>query len=423
MDDGHRNHDAAALPGRGAMATRPMRIAIISDWFAEKMGYAENCLPKALAALGHDVHVITSDAQPYFDTTGYAETYEPFIGPGIVPTGVKPLDGYLLHRLPHGYWRGRLRIQGLGRALASLHPDVVQAFEVPNLSTLEAAWAKRRIGYKLYLESHVHASVFGAERIREHPKARLRWWARRHTAGAFINSRTERCYPISVDAAELAVEWFGIAPDKIQVCSLGVDTDLFMPPDSPSARQLRAEQRARLGFSEDDIVCIYTGRFAEDKGAQLLADAVDQLARQGEPFRALFVGSGTDAQRAALEERAGCQLHPFVPARELPPLYWAADIGVWPKQESTSQLDAAACGLPIIVSGRVTVRERVDGNGLTYEESDVADLGAKILSLKSTDRRTRLGEAGSEKMRAQYSWRRIAQARVQDYAASLSLRS
>lgn len=69
------------------------------------------------------------------------------------------------------------------------------------------------------------------------------------------------------------------------------------------------------------------------------------------------------------------------------------------------------------------MRERVDGNGLTYEDRDVADLAAKILSLKSAERQTRLGEPGSAKMRVHYSWRRIAQERVQDYAASHSRRS
>ena len=62
-----------------------MRIVLLSDWYAEQMGYAENALPKALAELGHEVHVLTSDAQPYFDSPDYAATYEPFIGPGLVP--------------------------------------------------------------------------------------------------------------------------------------------------------------------------------------------------------------------------------------------------------------------------------------------------------------------------------------------------
>ena len=396
-----------------------MRVAFISDWFAEKMGYSENSLPKALAALGHEVHVIASDAQVYFDSPSYASTYEPFIGPGIVPTGVKELDGYTLHRLPHDRWRGRLRIAGLGTALARLRPDIVQAFEVTNLSTIEAAWRQPRLGYRLFTESHVHASVFNVDWIRRRRKRRLEWWAFRNTAYRLVNARSERCYPISEDAAELAVQWFGISPDKIEVCSLGVDTDLFRPIATEVERRARDELRAQLGFTAADIVCIYTGRFATDKGPQILANAVDLLVHRGEPIRALFVGSGTDSERAALESRAGCVIHPFVPARELPPLYWASDIGVWPRQESTSQLDAAASGLPIILSDRVSVRERIDGNGMTYSDGDAADLAERILSLRRPEVREAMGQIGSRKMRDLFSWRLIAQKRADAYAASL----
>ncbi len=70
-----------------------MRIVLISDWFAEKMGYAENCLPKALAALGHEVHLVTSIGQVYFNSPSYSATYEEFLGPAVVPAGVKAWDG------------------------------------------------------------------------------------------------------------------------------------------------------------------------------------------------------------------------------------------------------------------------------------------------------------------------------------------
>ena len=399
-----------------------MRIVIISDWFSERMGYAENCLPKALAALGHDVHLITSDAQVYFNSPEYGATYEPFIGPPTVPTGVKILDGYTLHRLPHRYWRGRLRIGGLYGQLRMLRPDAVQGFEVGNLSTLEAALAQPRLHYKLFLESHVHASVFGADWRAVARRVRLRRAVYRHTVGAFISGRAEKCYPISEDAAEIAVGLYGIAQSKVEVCSLGTDTNLFRPPETPQETASRLELRAQLGYRDEDVVCIYTGRFSPSKGPQVLADAIARLATSGKPFKGLFVGGGTAAEVAALNDSAGCRVVPFMPARDLPPYYWAADIGVWPRQESTSQLDAAAVGLPIILSDRVTVMERVTGNGLTYREGDPADLAEGIESLASAADRRQLGTAGSQKMRARYSWLQIAEKRAADYARSLGVR-
>jgi hypothetical protein len=37
-----------------------MRIAFITPWYSERMGYLENSLSKAVAGLGHEVHVFSS---------------------------------------------------------------------------------------------------------------------------------------------------------------------------------------------------------------------------------------------------------------------------------------------------------------------------------------------------------------------------
>ena len=47
--------------------------------------------------------------------------------------------------------------------------------------------------------------------------------------------------------------------------------------------------------------------------------------------------------------------------RQLSAHYRAADIGIWPRQESMSMIDAASSGVPLIVSDKIGEPERVEG--------------------------------------------------------------
>ncbi|MGZ3709213.1 MAG: glycosyltransferase, partial [Bdellovibrionota bacterium] len=186
-----------------------MKIALVVDWHSERMGYSDNFLPKALAALGHEVHLITSNAQVYFNSPIYRDIFEKFLGPGLVDCGVKQVDGYTLHRLPLKQWRGRIHLQGLIPTLRKLKPEIVQAGEITSLLTYESAIAKPFLGYKLFVECHVHASVFPITMGIAGKKARLYWPVYNATVGRALGSMAERCYPISDDSADLATKYFG----------------------------------------------------------------------------------------------------------------------------------------------------------------------------------------------------------------------
>jgi len=378
-----------------------MRIVLVNDWHSERMGYSDNYLPKALASLGHEVHLITSNAQCYFNSPIYKDVFEKFIGPGIVECGVKKVDGYMLHRLPFKEIRGRIHIQGLLPSLRKLKPDVVQTGEITSLVTLEAAVAKLFLGYKLFVECHWHASVFpittrvsGMKQRLARMKQRLYWAIYNATIGRAVSAVSERCYPISKDSAEIAQRYFGFPEHKISVRSLGVETDLFQPAITPELQQRRSTLRTSLGYLDSDIVCIYTGRLSEEKGPHCLAEAIRLLRAQGLPFKALFMGDGPARYVSKIREVEGCEVHPFVATQDLAQYYQAADIGVWPKQESTSQLDAIACGLPIILSDRVHVTERMEGNGLLYLEGSASSLADCLHEIIDPGLRQKMGGRG-----------------------------
>jgi glycosyltransferase involved in cell wall biosynthesis len=175
--------------------------------------------------------------------------------------------------------------------------------------------------------------------------------------------------------------------------------------------------RQSLGYEENDIVCVYTGRFTASKGPELLAEAIAWLQQNGHTeFKGLFVGQGDKTCEQLIASTPGCKIHPFVETDRLPMFYQACNIGVWPLQESTSQLDAAACGLPIIINDAVEDTFRINGNGLQYEDRNPVDLAAQMLSLRSPERRKEMGANGSRKIAERYSWNAIARERESDFA-------
>jgi glycosyltransferase involved in cell wall biosynthesis len=235
--------------------------------------------------------------------------------------------------------------------------------------------------------------------------------------GFLSNAFAEKCYAATSDCADVAVRFFGVPKAKIEVCPLGIDTELFSPISNDKEQKERLELRQRLGFGESEIVCVYSGRFSEDKNPLLLAKAISCLVGMGEAFRGLFVGNG--AQRQEIEACRGCEVHPFVPVQELAGFLRAADIGVWPTQESMSMLDAAACGLPIVVNDTLAATERVEGNGLRYALNDLDDLVRVLRTLKDPQFRRHLGQFGADKMARQFSWESIAKRRLRDYRVAL----
>lgn len=395
-----------------------MRLVLLSELFGKGMGYLENMLPKYFARLGVETHVVVTDLPLFYGQKAVREAYKDFSQP-LRPGTAEPLDGYTLHVLGHQRILGHVRMTGLRSKLRAIRPDVVQTMTNIGWVGIDAALGKFLLGYKLFTGCHYHASVFplAGKTAPVGSLERLECWATRTIPGGLVSLATEKCYAISEDCAGIAGSFFGVPRGKIAICPLGVDTELFHPGTAAGAAAERAMLRGRLGFSGYQVVCIYTGRFSEDKNPLLLARAVAELCQAGEPCRGLFIGNGTQARE--IEKCAGCVTHPFVPVEDLPALYRAADIGVWPAQESLSMLDAAACGLPVVANHTMVARERVEGNGVTYRLNDQDDLVRVLRKLQDAGTRRKMGACGARKMAQEFSWEAIAGRRLRDYQTAL----
>jgi glycosyltransferase involved in cell wall biosynthesis len=397
-----------------------LRIAVLAYTFPRGMGYIGNMLPRYLARLGAEVHYITMDLPHYFQNTEQIHSYGTFAGLNVIqPGAVEAYDGFTLHGLAHSASFGQMKFVGLERKLRELRVDVVQSLLAIGWPPLQAARMRRKFGFSLFTANHTTASVFPlAQRAsRALSPARIKNCLTRFAPGRYISRESVKCYAATVDCARVAVEFFGVEPDKIAMAPLGVDTDLFWPIRSDADRAERLALRAELGVSENEVLFIYTGQFTHSKNPIALADAVEEMANRGLAARAVFIGDG--AQAADIAARNKMIVRPFMPNTSLPRYYRAADVGVWPTQESTSMLDAAACGLPIVVNDTLRAVERINGNGLQYRLNDVGDLVRVLASLMEARKRVELGSLGAKRMEREFSWRDLASRRLADYEASL----
>ena len=401
-----------------------MKVALLSYWFPRGMGYIVNMLPRYLARQGIDVHYVTMDLPHYFFNKSQQTSYANFDALTTMRPGEEEnFEGFRLHCLGHRQIGGYPRFRGLRSKLASIRPDIVQSFLSIGWVALDAALLRAPLDYRLFTSAHTTASVFPLANRDSRPfePARLRNFVARWLPGRLVSTQTVKCYAPTIDCADVAVRFFGVEACKIDLAPLGVDTELLSPISNPQQRANRDLLRARLGVQPDEVLFIYTGQFSAAKNPLLLAQAVETMRARGLRVKAVFLGDGEQCEQIAAHVSSTAL--PFVPHRDLVDYYRAADVAVWPTQESTSMLDAAACGLPIVVNDTLRATERIDGNGLTYVLNDQASLQEVLAGLLDPARRRALGEAGARRMAQLFSWDALVRRRIRDYGRALGARA
>jgi glycosyltransferase involved in cell wall biosynthesis len=370
-----------------------------------------------LARRGAEVHVISMDLSPYYGLAGSKKMFQGFTEV-LVPGSTEEIDGFQLHVLGHRMKLGYPRMMGLSDKLASIHPDIVQCFAAIGWIPMDAALNKLRFGYKLFTGDHNAMSTarpglgIGGPLLQ-----RGKAFVTRFLTGRLASYFVERCYAVTCDCAEIAWRFHGVQKRKVVTMHLGVDTDYFFPVRSAEAQEEREALRKELGYTSEEIVCVYSGKMTEEKNALILAQAVNRIRKMGIPYSAVFIGNGVQKER--IGAMAHCKVLDFMHYSKLGAYYRGSEIGVWPTNESSSMLDAAACGIPLIISDGVVYREHVDGNGLVCHQNDLDDMVSKLLELKSPERRSQLGMCGADKMVQKFSWDSVARKRLAHYHEAL----
>ena len=406
-----------------------MKIIFVSTWYSEGMGYLENCLPKALAKLGHEVHVITSTAQVYFNHPFYHKAYQKYLGDPIQPEGIRIIDGVNVHRLPFFQLKSKIILRGVIKTVNKINPDVITVLEHVSMDSLKLAIFKVFKGYKLFTANHAVFSVYPIARnwqILPFSK-KIEWFFTQWLPGYFINLFIKKCFAVTIDAGEIAHKYLGVAKNKVKTTTLGVDIDAFHPDEQ--AKQLF---RKKWGFQDDEIVCIYSGKLIPQKQPVLIAQAIDDLSKKGIKIKGFFVAEGElEAEIKQFKSSKVIALQPF---KDLPVFFRMADIAIWPGEESSSQLDAVASGCCLILTDNIKAYDEIvmghiseklnDSEQIIYKpkivsrkfkHGDLADLTKKLNSLFDIELRKSLAQSGVQEIETKYSWETIAKNRLEDY--------
>jgi len=187
---------------------------------------------------------------------------------------------------------------------------------------------------------------------------------------------------------------------KVRVVPYGIDAEAF------------AQQPQGVSVERQGDLLLYVGRLAYYKGLDVLLRALVDVPGA----RLLVVGDGPEGQalrRLADELGVGGRVEwcGHVPDAELPRLFSSAAALVLPStglSESFGivQLEAHACGTPVVSSDLPGVREvNPDGvTGLLARPGDAGDLSRALrLLLENAELRARLGEQAARLVRERFS--------------------
>lgn len=208
---------------------------------------------------------------------------------------------------------------------------------------------------------HFHGP-WAAESKRE-GAGRLSVFAKRWIERA-VYARADRLICLSSVFAKVLIEEYGVDPTRVLVIPGGVDADAFDPPAT------RAEAREQLGWEKDRPTVVCVRRLVRRMGLETLIAAADQVRKAVPDIAVKICGKGPLAEE--LNERvrrAGLERHVtlcgFVPDRELPLVYRAADVSIVPTESlegfGLTTLESLAAGTPCLVTPVGGLPEAVSG--------------------------------------------------------------
>lgn len=387
-----------------------MKIIHLMGYFVPELGYQEYYLAKKHKEMGHDIYVIASDMlYPFPNIENMLNEA------GIIDTsrkrkaGFSIVDGIKVYRLPHTFeYADFILVKGLKKTLEKIKPDAVFAHESRQGLPALAAYYKNKFKYKLVVDQHDFY-----HRIPNHSLLRriarfIDYFLFRKFIVDYSLRRADSIIAVTKETKDFLVKTHKIDPKKISLVPLGVDTDSFKF-DSEARKKIRK----RLKLKENDVAFVFSGTIVRRKGLEFLIDAIAEIKNKN--AKLMIVGSGDKAymqELKGLSKKLGNNIifTGFVKKNEVKDYFSAADIGIWPGNNSVSIMEAMACKLPIIMVDLQLGHLVSYSNGFKFKENDKK--GLKMIMerlIKNPKLRKRMGENSYKGILKNYGYKELAE--------------
>lgn len=383
-----------------------MHFVHIEDFFHPAAGYQLNLLARAQVDEGHQVTIVTSDLSTYPDNVTRFFGIENL---AALDDELTEATGIRLRRYKsYAHVSGRVLMDPRWiRDLRGLEADCIFAHGEVTITGILSIIFSSMIGAPVVTDSHM------LEMASENRFSALFERVYRGTVSRIIAAKGIQVIRVVDDP--YVESRLGIPLDRTVLMPLGTDTRLFRPDP-----ELAAAFRRGLDLDQECFLITYAGKLDQAKGLDLLTSLVEspKLAAQKD-LALLIVGSGSgpaveEFERACRRSHLTVMRRPTMPYPDLPMLYNASNVVVYPRQCSLSFFDAQACGVPVIFEDNEINAQRVvaGGNAMCFTPGDLASLEAKILDVASwqADRYAQSGVAARRLVLDEYDFIPVAKA-------------
>jgi glycosyltransferase involved in cell wall biosynthesis len=398
-------------------------IAHVMGYDMPGLGYQENFLPFEQQAIGNQVHIITGDR--YVPHPSYTSVYGEQFGSRIVGEGQQMDRGVTIHRLAVPFELTRRNnpwIGGLSDRLNQIKPDIIHLHGVTPLSSLQVILS-RKVRRRAVVCDH-HLCQFNLEPFSL--LKRIYYASFRFILSGYARKRVSGWLPINEDARKVLASPLGISGANVHINRLGVDTKSFQPNATD-----RQSYRNRNKIPPGQKLIVFAGKIERRKRLEDLLIAFATAISGKEPKTAILaIFGGGDAtylktlksETKALGIQNAVQFHLMQPHDQLPAIFNAADLGVWPGDAAITAIEALSCGLPLILPSNPGLSYVDNCNGAAeFPRGDTKVLAEMLVSFINSPGADRhhIATSCAEKL----SWEAIAHDSITIYHHYLALRA